>query len=282
MEHRQDSRQSRLRRMVPSVGSFFTPLRLVEAFREYDEHFALSRRRYVPPNFAEMRHVLNIAQVMLPGCFVRQGALIDASGLAVRMSSSAKMQHVIDVDRKASARKLCATVAAVHGRCLYWRVAHAEDCLGAVRLPRAQVCSLPGCWAGCCRTSLQPALAAPPCSLRFPHLPAACTSHPAFPRLLSSCETRHVLHVTLLARCPQLEPACSTWLQAGLAGWAGLHARVACMVAQTELCWQACVSSPSECHRLPLWQSCHAEHSLKTSLLRPGACVSPQAEADHL
>lgn len=49
--------------MVPSVGSFFTPIRLVDAFKEYDEFFALSRRRYVPPNFAELRHVLNIAQV---------------------------------------------------------------------------------------------------------------------------------------------------------------------------------------------------------------------------
>lgn len=48
--------------MVPVVGSFFTPIRLVDAFREYDEFFALSRRRYVPPNFAELRHVLNIAQ----------------------------------------------------------------------------------------------------------------------------------------------------------------------------------------------------------------------------
>lgn len=60
----QDPLRSRLRRMCPKVGSFFTPLKLVEAFNEYDEFFALSRRRYVPPNFAEMRHVLNIAQVM--------------------------------------------------------------------------------------------------------------------------------------------------------------------------------------------------------------------------
>ena len=51
--------------MVPSVGSFFTPIQLVDAFREYDEFFALSRRRYVPPNFAELRHVLNLAQVAL-------------------------------------------------------------------------------------------------------------------------------------------------------------------------------------------------------------------------
>jgi hypothetical protein len=41
--------------------------RLVEAFLEYDEFFALSRRQYVPPNFAEIRHVLNIAQVSTCG-----------------------------------------------------------------------------------------------------------------------------------------------------------------------------------------------------------------------
>lgn len=56
-------RRSWLSRMVPSIGSFFTPLNLVDAFLEYDTFFALSRRRYVPPNFAEIRHVLNIAQV---------------------------------------------------------------------------------------------------------------------------------------------------------------------------------------------------------------------------
>ena len=63
MEHRQQPRHSRLKKMVPSIGSFFTPLKLVEAFKEFDQFFALSRRKYVPPNFAEMRHILNIAQV---------------------------------------------------------------------------------------------------------------------------------------------------------------------------------------------------------------------------
>lgn len=62
-EHRKDPRNSKLKRMVPSVGNFFTALRLVDAFKEYDEFFALSRRQFVPPNFAEIRHVLNIAQV---------------------------------------------------------------------------------------------------------------------------------------------------------------------------------------------------------------------------
>ena len=63
MEHRQEPRHSRLKKMVPSIGSFFTPLKLVEAFKEFDQFIALSRRKYVPPNFAEMRHILNIAQV---------------------------------------------------------------------------------------------------------------------------------------------------------------------------------------------------------------------------
>ena len=145
IEHRQDSRQSRLRRMVPSVGSFFTPLRLVEAFREYDEHFALSRRRYVPPNFAEMRHVLNIAQVMFFGCFIYQQALVNASGLAVCMCTFANMERGINVDREASARKLSATAAAVHGPCCggVWLLLKTAQVGGG--LPCAQVCSLPDC-----------------------------------------------------------------------------------------------------------------------------------------
>jgi IMP and pyridine-specific 5'-nucleotidase len=49
--------------MVPTVGSFFTPLRLTQAFKEYDACFHISRRKYIPPNFAELRHILNIAQV---------------------------------------------------------------------------------------------------------------------------------------------------------------------------------------------------------------------------
>ena len=53
--------------MVPKLGAFFTPLRLVDAFQEYDEFFSLSRRKYVPPNFAELRHILNIAQARPPG-----------------------------------------------------------------------------------------------------------------------------------------------------------------------------------------------------------------------
>ncbi|XP_024394902.1 IMP-specific 5'-nucleotidase 1 [Physcomitrium patens] len=62
-EHLEDPMRSTLSRLIPTLGRFHTPLPLVRAFYEYDEFASLSRRRYVPPNFAEIRHVLNIAQV---------------------------------------------------------------------------------------------------------------------------------------------------------------------------------------------------------------------------
>lgn len=62
-EHFEDPRRSTLKRLVPSVGRFYTALPLVQALRQYDQFSSLSRRKYVPPNFAEVRHVLNIAQV---------------------------------------------------------------------------------------------------------------------------------------------------------------------------------------------------------------------------
>ncbi|KAJ9533609.1 hypothetical protein QJQ45_026671, partial [Haematococcus lacustris] len=49
-EHRQDPRRSRLRRLVPQLGNFFTSLRLVDAFREYDAVFALSSPPPFPPS----------------------------------------------------------------------------------------------------------------------------------------------------------------------------------------------------------------------------------------
>ncbi|KAH7622210.1 putative IMP-specific 5'-nucleotidase 1 [Nannochloris sp. 'desiccata'] len=89
-DHRRDPRASRLRRMVPTLGSFFTPLRLVNAFLEYDEFFALSRRQYVPPNFAEMRHILNIAQLHASSETLRL-VTFDADGTLY--ADGAHMQH---------------------------------------------------------------------------------------------------------------------------------------------------------------------------------------------
>ena len=50
-------------RQVPGLGYYFHPLPLQKALAEYDEFCALTKRRYVMPNFAEVRHIINIAQV---------------------------------------------------------------------------------------------------------------------------------------------------------------------------------------------------------------------------
>ncbi|KAL6780644.1 hypothetical protein ACKKBF_B12340 [Auxenochlorella protothecoides x Auxenochlorella symbiontica] len=90
LEHHRSPRSSRLKRMVPSLGSFFTPLRLVDAFMEYDEFFALSRRHFIPPNFAELRHILNIAQIHASATSLRL-VTFDADGTLY--ADGAHMQH---------------------------------------------------------------------------------------------------------------------------------------------------------------------------------------------
>ena len=56
-------RFSNIYRQVPKLGFIFHPLPLSKALAEYDEFCALTKRRYVRPNFAEVRHIINIAQV---------------------------------------------------------------------------------------------------------------------------------------------------------------------------------------------------------------------------
>jgi len=55
---------SRLRRLVPTIGTFFTPLHLSEAFSLYDMKYQITKRRFVAPSFNELRHILNLAQVL--------------------------------------------------------------------------------------------------------------------------------------------------------------------------------------------------------------------------
>ncbi|ODV77577.1 IMP-specific 5'-nucleotidase 1 [Suhomyces tanzawaensis NRRL Y-17324] len=56
--------QSRLRRLVPSVGKFFTTLPLTEAFLIEDERRGISKRRLVSPSFNDVRMILNTAQIL--------------------------------------------------------------------------------------------------------------------------------------------------------------------------------------------------------------------------
>ncbi|KAI9721084.1 MAG: IMP 5'-nucleotidase [Candelaria pacifica] len=64
--------RSKLKLLVPSVGSFFTPLLLEEAFIYQDRKRSISSRRFVAPSFNDVRLTLNTAQIM---SLVRSGPL---------------------------------------------------------------------------------------------------------------------------------------------------------------------------------------------------------------
>ncbi|KAF6011459.1 hypothetical protein HII13_002468 [Brettanomyces bruxellensis] len=55
---------SRLHQLVPSIGTFFTPLPLEKAFYIEDERRSISKRRLVAPSFNDIRLILNTAQII--------------------------------------------------------------------------------------------------------------------------------------------------------------------------------------------------------------------------
>ena len=57
---------------MPSIGTFFTPLALHDAFVIQDGRRSISRRRFVAPSFNDVRLVLNTAQVL---SLLRDGSL---------------------------------------------------------------------------------------------------------------------------------------------------------------------------------------------------------------
>ena len=56
---------TRICKYLPKPPRFFLPLDLVDALKEYDRKCHLLHRRYVPPTFKEIRHILNLATVCL-------------------------------------------------------------------------------------------------------------------------------------------------------------------------------------------------------------------------
>ena len=63
-QHSGTAHASKLKLLVPSVGLFFTPLPLQDAFNHQDRKRCISSRRFVPPSFNDIRLVLNTAQAM--------------------------------------------------------------------------------------------------------------------------------------------------------------------------------------------------------------------------
>lgn len=66
VEHQMDGlhHQSKLKLLVPSIGTFFTRLPLAEAFKYQDRKRFISSRRFVPPSFNDIRLILNTAQII--------------------------------------------------------------------------------------------------------------------------------------------------------------------------------------------------------------------------
>ncbi|KAF2115754.1 IMP-specific 5'-nucleotidase 1 [Lophiotrema nucula] len=64
--------RSKLKLLVPSVATFFTPLALHDAFIWQDQRRFISWRRFVPPSFNDVRLILNTSQIM---SLVRNGPL---------------------------------------------------------------------------------------------------------------------------------------------------------------------------------------------------------------
>ena len=55
---------SRLKQLVPGVGTFYTRLPLRKAFEAYNAKYGITKRRYVCISFNEIRHILNLAQII--------------------------------------------------------------------------------------------------------------------------------------------------------------------------------------------------------------------------
>jgi len=55
---------SRLRQLVPTVGTFHTRLPLRQAFVAYNDKHKITQRRHICISFNEIRHILNLAQIM--------------------------------------------------------------------------------------------------------------------------------------------------------------------------------------------------------------------------
>jgi len=67
-EHRSrsspDDPPSRLKQLVPTVNTFHTRLPLRKAFIAYNKKYALTKRKHITISFNELRHILNLAQIM--------------------------------------------------------------------------------------------------------------------------------------------------------------------------------------------------------------------------
>ncbi|VWU52382.1 IMP-specific 5'-nucleotidase, putative, partial [Hepatocystis sp. ex Piliocolobus tephrosceles] len=63
-DHYKNPFHSRLRYLVDDIGIFFTKLPIRKAFHTYNAKYKITKRLYAPPTFNEVRHILNLAQIL--------------------------------------------------------------------------------------------------------------------------------------------------------------------------------------------------------------------------
>mmetsp|Transcript_26485 Transcript_26485/g.34342 ORF Transcript_26485/g.34342 Transcript_26485/m.34342 type:complete len:437 (-) Transcript_26485:253-1563(-) len=63
-EHYTNPTTSKFSQLVPTAKPFFTPLPMLEAWQMYDAKYKVSKRKFVHCSFNEIRHILNLAQVL--------------------------------------------------------------------------------------------------------------------------------------------------------------------------------------------------------------------------
>ena len=92
-----DDKPSRLKQLVPTVGAFHTHLPLRRAFEAYNAKYGLTKRKHICISFNELRHILNLAQIMALRC---------ADGVTTARPDAGLQGHGDDVDREEEERAL--------------------------------------------------------------------------------------------------------------------------------------------------------------------------------
>jgi len=68
---------SRLQKLVPSIGIFYTRLPLRKAFMAYNQKYGITKRQYICISFNEIRHILNLAQILAMMKEPKQEVVVD-------------------------------------------------------------------------------------------------------------------------------------------------------------------------------------------------------------
>mmetsp|Transcript_1756 Transcript_1756/g.4037 ORF Transcript_1756/g.4037 Transcript_1756/m.4037 type:complete len:511 (+) Transcript_1756:411-1943(+) len=95
LEDEGSDRPSRLKQLVPTVGSFKTPLPLRQAFTLYNEKHKITKRKHIQISFNELRHILNLAQIL---AMRKQGSYVSPEATQNYMNASISVQGNDDLD----------------------------------------------------------------------------------------------------------------------------------------------------------------------------------------